>query len=330
MLWDGCDKILNISPLISIVIPVHRRKRLIASTLQSVRDQTFRDWECIVIDDGSRDGTAATAQQFAAADGRFRVVTQEKSGSSLARNRGFAETNPSSKYLTFMDSDDVWLPDALSVLSSALEADPNVIGVHGLADFIDEAGNLWHPGEFADIGRTRFGLDEDGRLRPLAIEEPTSFQTVLGTNTVYPPGLLLTRRTCYEKAGPFDSSLARMDDWDMVIRLSRFGDFRFVNQVVLLYRRHGGNISARSAVETQQVIRVLQHKSFFSPENNEALRNTVRKVWRAWQLVYIRNKLRASRERFASGQYATAVGLLLGVLAQIYRYLRGYPTLTGL
>jgi glycosyltransferase involved in cell wall biosynthesis len=320
----------DVPPLVSIVIPVHRREKLIASTLQSIRDQTVRDWECVVVDDGSADGTASIAEKFAGADGRFRVVKQEKSGSSKARNRGFAQTNPGSKYLTFMDSDDVWLPDALSVLISALEAQPGVIGVHGLADFIDEAGNLWHPGEFADIGRTRYGLGGNGHLRRLTVEEPTSFETVLGTNTVYPPGIMLTRRVYYEKVGPFDSGLARMDDWDMVIRLTRFGDFGFLNKVVLLYRRHTGNISARSALETQQVIRVLQHKSFYSPENSAALRKIVRRVWRAWQLMYIGNKLRASRERFSTGRYVSAARVLPGILVPTYRYLRGYPTLAGI
>jgi len=320
----------TVPPRISIVVPVYRREGLIALTLQSVVDQTMRDWECIVVDDGSPDRTVAIAQQFADADPRIRVVTHPNCGSSKTRNRGFAETNPCSEYISFMDSDDVWLPEALSVLGKALDEHPEAVGVHGLAEFIDGEGKAWHPGEFAEAGRTRYGLNGNGRLRRLGVEEPTTFQTVLGTNTVYPPGVMLARRTYYDKAGPFDSTLARMDDWDMVIRLSRLGDFHFVNKVVLLYRRHDGNISARSALETRQVIRVLQYKSFFSPENNEAMQEIARKVWRAWQLMIISDKLRSSREKFASGNVAAAAGLLPGILAQLYRYMRGYPTLTGL
>jgi glycosyltransferase involved in cell wall biosynthesis len=272
----------------------------------------------------------AVAQQFAAVDSRIRVISQPKSGSSKTRNRGFAETNPGSKYVTFMDSDDVWLPDALSVLSKELEEHPTAIGVHGLADFIDESGEVWHPGEFAEMGRARYGLDENGRLRRLTVDEPTTFETVLGRNAVYPPGVLLTKRIYIERAGPWDSSLPRMDDWDMVIRITRFGDLHFVDKVVLLYRRHEGNISARSAKETLHAIRVLQYKSFFSPENSDALRDVARRVWRAWQPVIIKDKLRTSRERFNSGRYVSAMKVLPGILAQVYRYFRGHPTLTGL
>jgi glycosyltransferase involved in cell wall biosynthesis len=318
------------TPQISIIIPVHRRERLIGFTLQSVIDQTLRDWECIVVDDGSTDRSVAIAEEFAAADSRIRVVSQPKCGSSKTRNRGFAETHPGSKYITFMDSDDVWLPEALSVLSHALEEHPEAIGVHGIADFIDQEGKPWHPGEFAEMGRTRHGVDENGRLRCLSVEEPTTFATVLGKNTVYPPGVMLTKRIAYEKAGLFDSSLPRMDDWDMVIRLSRLGDFHFLNRVVLQYRRHDGNISARSARETLKAIRILQHKSFFSPENDENHREIVRRVWRAWQPVIMKDKLRTSRERFNSGRYVAALRCLPGILAQIYRYVRGHPTMTDL
>ena len=103
----------NRTPLISIIVPVHGREELIAATLQSIQDQTLRDWECIIVDDGSPDGTGSVAKRYEAGDSRFRVITQPKSGSSAARNRGFAASNPGSKFVSFMDSDDVWLPDAL-------------------------------------------------------------------------------------------------------------------------------------------------------------------------------------------------------------------------
>ena len=164
----------------------------------------------------------------------------------------------------------------------------------------------------------------------LGVDEPTTFETLIWKNTVYPPGLILVRRIYYEKAGPFDSSLRRMDDWDMIIRVSRFGDLGFLNRVVIHYRRHGGNISARSGIETLEAIRALHHKTFFSPENTKEQRELAGRSWRAWQLMNMKDKLRTSRKNFASGRIGSAGRALAGTYIQIHRYLRGYPTLSGL
>jgi alpha-1,3-rhamnosyltransferase len=321
---------MNGPPLISIIVPAYNRERLLPATLRSIREQTCRDWECVIVDDGSTDATLAVAGQWARDDSRFRVISQKNAGPSIARNRGYAESNPGSQYVTFMDGDDLWLPDALATLLRAAEAAPEMAGAHGLADFIDEEGARFQIGEFAERGRNRIGLADDGTLQRWDLSKPTSFRTLLYSTTVFPPGLLLTRRIYYEKAGLFDPDLVLAEDWDMLLRLSRHGSFVFVNEVILLYRRHPGSISLQSHEGNMSQIREFQHKNFRSRENTPEQKELARKVWRQMQLECMRGKLETVRQRFAARDYATAGATFVRIYVEIHRFLRGYPTGRGL
>jgi glycosyltransferase involved in cell wall biosynthesis len=318
------------APLISIVVAAYNCERLLPLTLRSIQEQTCRDWECVIVDDGSADGTRALASQWARDDQRFRVVPQENTGTCGARNRGYAESNPGSTYVTFMDHDDLWLPHALATLLSAAEASPDMAGAHGLADFIDQDGAPLEPGEFASHGRTRIGLGDDGRLQEWDISKPTSFRTLLYRNTVWPPGLLLTRRAYYEKAGLFDPAMGLVEDWDILVRLSRYGSFSFVDRVILFYRRHPGSLSLKSLETNMRKIRQLQDKVFRSPENSPEQKAIARKVWREIQTQCIRGKWDIVRKRLAAGDILDAGATLARMYVEVHRFLRGYPTSRGI
>ena len=110
------------APEISVVVPTHGG-RFLAATVASVRAQTLPDWELVIVDDGSRDGTADVAAGLAAADARIRVVTHAHSrGIAAARNTGLVATTRTSRYVAFLDHDDLWTPDTLAVLRAALHA----------------------------------------------------------------------------------------------------------------------------------------------------------------------------------------------------------------
>ncbi len=315
-------------PVVSIIIAAYNSERFLSATLDSIRAQTFRHWECVIVDDGSVDQTPAVARRHAGEDERIRTVSQANGGPASARNRGLAEIGPGSKYITFMDSDDLWIPDALATLVGELDRFPEAIGVHGLADSIDENGRPLEQG-FVDAGRARMGydiLDES----PCDISEPTTFRLLAWTNRVYPPGVLLAKRSAYERAGPFDGSFLRFDDWDMIVRLSRYGDFRFLDKVILLYRRHNANLSARNMTVHARALRVLQHKIFFSPENTEEHKRTLKQGWRGLQVRHAKRKWALVREKLAKGQLVQAGTELVGIYTQLHRYVRGYPTQSGI
>jgi len=99
-------------PRFSVVIPVYNRARTVLPTLESVRNQTFQDFECIVVDDGSADGEELRAVVERFGDTRFRYIRRENGGASAARNTGI--DGATGEYIAFLDSDDDWLPQKLS------------------------------------------------------------------------------------------------------------------------------------------------------------------------------------------------------------------------
>jgi len=311
-------------PLISIIVPAHNSAGFIGQTLASIRAQSVEDWECVVVDDGSRDETCAVVEAVCAIDGRVRLVRQSCGGSSLARNRGFLESSAASEFVSFMDADDIWEPDALATLLVRLRECQEAVGAHGIAEFIDSAGNPINPGGFAAFGRRRLGY-QDGRIREWPLDEPTVFETLVWTGPLYPPGLLLARRDAYERAGLFDVRLRHCEDWDMCIRLSRLGRLEFVNKVLLSYRRHALNQSNNRSA-SGQMARRLHQKTFFSADNTPAQQQMLRAGWRAWQWYRVKEKWRCARGRRIKELPLAVFQAVAGVPVHLVRYLRGYPT----
>ncbi|MGW7430301.1 CDP-glycerol glycerophosphotransferase family protein [Streptomyces sp. NPDC054861] len=126
-------------PRLSVVVPVYNVELFLDECLQSLVDQTFTDWEAIVVDDGSSDGSLAIARRWAAEDARFRVVEQENKGLGPARNTGVAHLTPGTEFLAFVDSDDIVLPDAYERCVASLEETGS--------DFVSGNVNLLKAGE---------------------------------------------------------------------------------------------------------------------------------------------------------------------------------------
>ena len=93
-------------PIVSIIVPVYNGEPYLSETLDSIRNQSFKNWETVVIDDGSKDGSVGVALGYVNRDPRIRVVQQENSGVANARNSGFAATNPQTEFVIFLDHDD--------------------------------------------------------------------------------------------------------------------------------------------------------------------------------------------------------------------------------
>ncbi|MEV7112550.1 bifunctional glycosyltransferase/CDP-glycerol:glycerophosphate glycerophosphotransferase [Streptomyces anulatus] len=109
-------------PLLSVVIPVHNVEGYLEDCLRSVADQTLEAIEVVMVDDGSTDGSARIAAEFAARDSRFRLVRQQNAGLSVARNTGVRHTTPTVPYLAFADSDDIVVHDAYERMTASLES----------------------------------------------------------------------------------------------------------------------------------------------------------------------------------------------------------------
>lgn len=309
-------------PLISIVVPAFDVAEFLPATLESIIAQTERRWECVVVDDGSYDDTFSVAAGYERKDSRIRVVRVANGGAAHARNEGFRRISAGSEWVSFMDSDDVWLPRALETLLRGAARDGSAIGSHGLGEFIDGSGAPLSPGVWAEAGRNRLGV-EGHRLIRWPLDRPTSFAVLVNGNVLFPPGLVLARRGAYERAGPFDEALNGPEDWDMLIRLSRLGDLEFVNEVILHYRRHGKNLGAGMSVPRQAwLVRCI---AFHSPENSPSQQDLARRGWRAYQVRMARDRLASARRALGGGRFATAAGEAARLPVYAWRYIRGYP-----
>ena len=143
------------NPKISIVMPVYIVEKYLRECLDSVRAQTFTDWECICVDDGSTDGSVAILDEYAAKDSRFRVVRREHSNAGACRNAGLDLSQ--GEYLSFLDSDDVFAPKMLENLSKALNDTEADIATCGHKDFHngEEQRNLFRRNVVKSIKRIK-------------------------------------------------------------------------------------------------------------------------------------------------------------------------------
>jgi glycosyltransferase involved in cell wall biosynthesis len=317
---------------ISVVIPAYNAERFIIQTLQSICDQTVTDWECVVVDDGSTDKTPQIIREMAQKDDRIRLIEQTNAGPAAARNTGMASISAGSRFICFMDHDDLWLPDSLQVLRDALEAHPESIAAHGLADTVDENGepidHTRDDGGFLKFGQQRMAC-ENGRLVQLDLSRPTTFGSLYPVSRLFPSGLVLIRHDAMQKVGGFDTTYWQTEDWDMWLRLARNGQFHFINRVVLHYRRHSCNQSSDMTANAREVRRVL-FKHYFSKENTPRQRQAVRRGFRALQRLKVSEKAEQVRKHWQAGRYWQAAKTTAEIGVHSMLYVRGFPTPLGI
>lgn len=214
-------------PVVSVVIPAYNAAAYIAETIRSVQNQTFSDWELIVVDDGSTDETATIVSGFLS-DPRVRYVKQKNAGVSAARNHGMQPA--SGTFIAFLDADDLWKPENLSLKAAYLEANPSVLLVHADVENIDENSK--------PLGSFNSGK-EGNVLRDL----------LLWNGTVVPgPSSILVRKKAAEAIGGFDTELSTAADQDFFFRLAAKGNFGQIRKLLSQYRIHSSNMHANIAL----------------------------------------------------------------------------------
>lgn len=258
------------APRISVVIPMHNAAKYIGATVDSVFAQTFADWELILCDDGSTDSTVAVANECASRDARIRVVKGENEGAGGARNRGAAVINKNSEFIVFLDSDDIWEPDALSLLVTALEEHPEAPAAHGRPRAIDPQGQPFPDDVLGEFLANRQEI-RDGKLAPVPRGAPTTFEALLVENYPVTPGTTLVRHRVWDAVGDYARETQPCEDWDYNLRLARLGPIVLVDQVILNWRRHPGATSLNSRRWRNAYLRV-RRRTITSHENTPAQR----------------------------------------------------------
>ena len=248
-------------PLVSVVIPTYNSAQYVTAAVDSVLQQSFTDVEVLVIDDGSTDDTCAVLSRYKPP---VRYHYQPNSGVSVARNRGIAEST--GKYVAFLDADDTWFSAKLERQLDVMAQSPGFGLCYTGFRFVDNA------------------------MRPLRDFYPRQFEDALAGllfegNIVSSICTVVTERALFEQVGGFDPGLSQCADWDMWVRLARKTRFLALNELLVTYRQHAGNMSRSASLFEHDSVRVLE-KGFSDPTTPEALRlRSNRALARNWMVV---------------------------------------------
>jgi glycosyltransferase involved in cell wall biosynthesis len=211
------------SPKVSVVIPVFNGERFIGEAVRSALDQTFRDFEIIVVDDGSTDQTAKVVRQFS---DRVIYSRQENRGAGAARNYGVSCAR--GEWIAFLDADDVWYPQKLAVQLEIAAMNPAVSFLYSDMDVIDSSGTMLQR-NFLTAKARRRKHKKDWSLVALAFG---------GQPFPYPSTVLL-KRALFMQSGGFSPLFRRNchEDFDLFARIADITTLRFEPQSLVQYRK---------------------------------------------------------------------------------------------
>jgi glycosyltransferase involved in cell wall biosynthesis len=217
------------SDLVSVIIPAYNAAATLDETLRSVRSQTHRDLEIIVVDDGSRDETAAIARRHAARDARLRLISQRNAGVAAARNHGIAASGGA--LIAPVDADDLWAPDKIEKQLAALQAGGDRVAlVYTWQALIDAesriTGNAYRPSESGDVLRR-----------------------MLRGNLVGNGSSPLMRKSAVLEVGGYDARLRALkaqgcEDIQLYFRIAERHHFALVPEFLTGYRQTPSNMSS--------------------------------------------------------------------------------------
>nr|WP_314840188.1 glycosyltransferase family A protein [uncultured Flavobacterium sp.] len=202
------------SLLVSIIVPCYRQAHFLGESLQSVLDQSYINWECIIVNDGSPDNTAIVAQEWCAKDTRFRYVYQDNAGLSSARNTGIKHSK--GEFILPLDSDDILHDDYLSKIVPVLSmnSDLGVVSCYRYF-FVNDRSNIIR--EYKASG--------------------SNYRDLMFENMLMPSSLY--RKKCWEQVGGYDESMLKgFEDWEFWINVTKRGwKFQFVEEFLFFYRK---------------------------------------------------------------------------------------------
>ena len=205
----------NIKPLVSVIMPVKDVGRFVMEAVESIRNQTYKNWEMIVIDDGSADKTGKILKQFAKKDIRITILTHKESkGIGVSLNEALKRAK--GHYIARMDGDDVSYSNRLALQVEYLQKHKDVIAVGGQAEMIDGDGQRFAYKRFPTDAKT---------LREM----------IMWIVPIQHP-IMMVRASIYKKCR-YDETLKTAEDVDMMMQLLQHGEFGNVRETVYQYRK---------------------------------------------------------------------------------------------
>ncbi|MDN3204697.1 glycosyltransferase [Algoriphagus sediminis] len=251
------------SPRVSIIIPCYNSELFLEETLDCLVEQSFQDWECLIVNNGSTDNTISIAQDFISRDPRFITIEKEHGGISSARNLGIDKAR--GDFIQLLDSDDLLTSNKISNEIHFLES-------HSEVDIVYSGARYFYSD---DPHRTRHIYSDSGWTGTVEIDrsDKTVLNTILKRNP-FVTSAPLYRASVFKEIGFYDESLQYIEDWDFQIRCALAGKvfhYRgYKPDQSTLIRLHESNISKnREAVQIAKRKLMEKHKNLFLLKSNE-------------------------------------------------------------
>jgi glycosyltransferase involved in cell wall biosynthesis len=244
-------------PLVSVIIPTYNRDSVLERAIRSVLGQTFRDFELIVVDDGSIDSTTHLLNSF---DGKLKALAQENQGVSAARNLGIKEST--GVLLAFLDSDDEWLPEKLTRQTALFDGrNPH---------FVCHTDEIWlRNGK--ELQQKEIHLKQGGRFFHRALER-----------CLISPSSVMISRELLDRIGWFDTDLPAAEDYDLWLRITAFHEVDFVPEKLVI--KHGGRADQLSLLtpvidrfRIRAILKILESPGLPCDYREAAVRELIRK-----------------------------------------------------
>ena len=220
------------SPALTVAMSVYNGERFLAPAIESILGQTFRDFEFLILDDGSTDATAQIIRRYAAQDGRIRPIIRENRGLIVSLNQLLAEAR--APIIARMDADDISVPTRFEKQMGFLEANPDHGIVGSWSEDIDERGEPWMV---------------DSPEHPVTHEEFECNIRHGGPLLCHP--VVMYRADVVQQAGGYHAAFRHCEDHDLWLRLSSITKMANIPERLIRYRHYPEQVSKRHATEQQ-------------------------------------------------------------------------------
>lgn len=278
-------------PLVSVVIPTYNRAGFVTKAIDSVLNQTFADYEVIVVDDGSTDNTKQTLERCL---GKITYIYQDNSGVSAARNAGIAVA--CGEWVAFLDSDDEWEIDYLAKQIKHAVAFPEITMQTANCLFIGLDGKTESYFQFNGVSSEINGKNY------LFVKEPFCFVVKHGPWQV---GSTIIRRNGIIEAGLFDTKFKFSEDFDLMARVALQGSFGLINEnLVNIYRRDELNDCLTNQIKKNRLKARKSDEIIF--KNLKKIENISDKEHRALNRLLSANRRAIGNLLLAEGENASA------------------------
>lgn len=256
---------------VSIVTPVYNAEKYIAKSIESVLNQTYQDFELIIINDGSKDNSEQIIQKYLN-DTRIKYFPQENKGESVARNRGLDIAQ--GEYIAFLDADDMYYPNKIEEQLNFFNKNDDVDVVYTDIQIIDELGNN----------------QNELKSEEIILNQNNFIASMLYRQLIPGPAAIMLRRKCIDNGLRYPENYLNAEDYMFTIQLALNFNFRYLPKKLYFYRRHKNNLTNNhikqvesecriiKSLGTQKIINIVRNTSYAIEQQNLLLAKIFLKI----------------------------------------------------